>query len=328
MLIALQKQGVNLMASNIQVEKRIKTGLKKSKWKEVARSYELYLFLLPTLVYIFIFCYIPMYGVTMAFKDYRPAIGLLGSPWVGFEHFQRFFRSPQFWNLIKNTVGISLSTLLVSFPFPIALALMLNYLKYKRFKKLSQMITYAPHFISTVVIVGMLMIMLSPRSGIINSLLQTLGMEKIFFMAEPKWFRTIYVWSGVWQNTGWNSIIYLAALASVDSSVHEAAIIDGADKIKRIWYIDLPSLIPTITILFILNMGSVMNVGFEKVYLMQNSLNLSVSEVISTYVYKTGLINTQFSFSTAVGLFNSAINLFFLVSVNKLTKRLNNSSLW
>lgn len=316
------------MASNIQVEKRIKTGLKKSKWKEVARSYELYLFLLPTLVYIFIFCYIPMYGVTMAFKDYRPAIGLLGSPWVGFEHFQRFFRSPQFWNLIKNTVGISLSTLLVSFPFPIALALMLNYLKYKRFKKLSQMITYAPHFISTVVIVGMLMIMLSPRSGIINSLLQTLGMEKIFFMAEPKWFRTIYVWSGVWQNTGWNSIIYLAALASVDSSVHEAAIIDGADKIKRIWYIDLPSLIPTITILFILNMGSVMNVGFEKVYLMQNSLNLSVSEVISTYVYKTGLINTQFSFSTAVGLFNSAINLFFLVSVNKLTKRLNNSSLW
>ena len=316
------------MASNIQVEKRIKTGLKKSKWKEVARRYELYLFLLPTLVYIFIFCYIPMYGVTMAFKDYRPAIGLLGSPWVGFEHFQRFFRSPQFWNLIKNTVGISLSTLLVSFPFPIALALMLNYLKYKRFKKLSQMITYAPHFISTVVIVGMLMIMLSPRSGIINSLLQTLGMEKIFFMAEPKWFRTIYVWSGVWQNTGWNSIIYLAALASVDSSVHEAAIIDGADKIKRIWYIDLPSLIPTITILFILNMGSVMNVGFEKVYLMQNSLNLSVSEVISTYVYKTGLINTQFSFSTAVGLFNSAINLFFLVSVNKLTKRLNNSSLW
>jgi len=298
------------------------------KLKNIKRNYELYAFLFPTLLYIFIFCYIPMYGVLMAFQDFNPSLGIASSPWVGMEHFIRFFRSPQFWNIISNTVGVSVYTLVISFPFPIILALMLNYLKYERFKKTAQMVTYAPHFISTVVMVGMLMIMLSPRSGIANNLLTSFGLNKIFFMAEPSWFKSIYVWSGVWQNTGWNSIIYLAALSAIDTSIHEAAIIDGADKLKRIWYIDLPSLIPTITILFIMNMGSVMNIGFEKVYLMQNSLNVSSSEVISTYVYKTGLINTQFSFSTAVGLFNSLINLVLLVTVNRIAKTLNNSSLW
>lgn len=313
----------------VRAVKREAVLAKRSKRRvSILRNYQLYLFLLPTLLYILIFCYVPMYGVLMAFQDYSPALGIMKSPWVGFEHFMRFFRSPQFWNIIGNTVGVSLYTLIVSFPFPIILALVLNYLKFEKFKKLSQMITYAPHFISTVVLVGMLIIMLSPRSGIVNTMISMLGGEKIFFMAEPGWFKSIYVWSGVWQSAGWGSIIYLAALASVDSSTHEAALIDGANKLQRIWYIDLPSLLPTITILFIMNTGNMMSVGFEKVYLMQNALNISSSEVISTYVYKVGLMDTQFSFSTAVNLFNSVINLTLLVIVNTITKRLNNSSLW
>lgn len=313
----------------VRAVKREAVLAKRSKRRvSILRNYQLYLFLLPTLLYILIFCYVPMYGVLMAFQDYSPALGIMKSPWVGLEHFMRFFRSPQFWNIIGNTVGVSLYTLIVSFPFPIILALVLNYLKFEKFKKLSQMITYAPHFISTVVLVGMLIIMLSPRSGIVNTIISMLGGEKIFFMAEPGWFKSIYVWSGVWQSAGWGSIIYLAALASVDSSTHEAALIDGANKLQRIWYIDLPSLLPTITILFIMNTGNMMSVGFEKVYLMQNALNISSSEVISTYVYKVGLMDTQFSFSTAVNLFNSVINLTLLVIVNTITKRLNNSSLW
>ena len=302
--------------------------MKHTKLQAVKKHYELYLFLLPSIAYIFIFCYIPMYGVLMAFQDYKPSLGIAGSTWVGLEHFMRFFRSPQFFNIIGNTLGISLYSLVVGFPFPIILAILLNYLTNQRFKKTVQFLTYAPHFISTVVLVGMMMIILSPRSGIVNNIIKMFGGEPVFFMAESKLFKSIYVWSGIWQNAGWSSIIYIAALTGVDTEIYEAATVDGADKLKRIWYIDLPMLVPTIVILFIMNMGNMMSVGFEKVYLMQNSLNISVSEVVSTYVYKSGLQSTEFSFSAAVGLFNSVINLVLLISVNTISKRVSDMGLW
>lgn len=296
--------------------------------KEMRKNWDLYLLILPVVVYFIIFKYLPMFGVQIAFRDYISTRGFWRSPFVGFKYFERFFNSYWFGTVIGNTLSISLYQLLVSFPMPIILALMMNEVKNKRFKKTVQTVTYAPHFLSTVVLVGMLTAMLSPKSGVVNPLLSTMNIEPVYFLAEEKWFKSIYVWSGIWQNTGWGSIIYMAALAGIDPQLHEAAIVDGATKLQRIWNITIPGILPTAITLLILNTGKIMTIGFEKIFLMQNSLNLAASEVISTYVYKSGLLGAQYSYSTAVDLFNSVINLLLLMTVNYISRKVSETSLW
>jgi putative aldouronate transport system permease protein len=302
----------------------------RTRWKPYLRNWELYLLISPVVAYFILFEYIPMYGVQIAFKNFVATKGIWGSSWVGMMHFERFFDSYFFWRLITNTLGVSLYQLAIGFPVPIILALMINEIKPTRiwFKKIVQTVTYAPHFLSTVVLVGIVVMFLAPETGVINKLIGILGGQPISFMTEPAWFKTIFVGSGVWQQMGWGSIIYLAALAGIDPQLHEAAKVDGATRLQRIWHVNLPGIMPTIVILLILNMGSIMGVGFEKVYLMQNDLNLESSEVISTYVYKSGIIQAQYSFSAAIGLFNSIINFFLLVLVNFAAKRMNQTSLW
>lgn len=294
----------------------------------IRRNWDLYLLTLPVVIYFIIFKYAPMYGVQIAFKDYIATKGIWGSPFAGFKHFERFFRSYLFKTVVKNTLGISIYHLLAGFPIPIILALMMNEVKNQKFKKTVQTVTYAPHFLSTVVLVGMLTSMLSPRNGVVNQLLKSLGMEPIYFLGEAGLFKSIYVWSGIWQNAGWNSVIYMAALAGIDTQLYEAAIVDGATKRQRVWHITIPGILPTAITLLILNTGNIMDVGFEKVYLMQNGLNLTSSEVISTYVYKSGLVGAEYSFSTAVGLFNSIINFILLILVNKISRKTTETSLW
>jgi len=301
---------------------------KKSAWTKIKKSKQLYLFILPAFLFFLIFAYGPMYGVMIAFKDYMPSMGVLGSPWVGFKHFRRFFNSYYFWDLIKNTLGISIYSLVVGFPLPIILALALNEARDGFFKKFTQTVTYAPHFISVMVISGMLISFLSPSTGIINHFRAALGMERISFLTDPKWFKTIYVLSGVWQGTGWGTVIYLAALSGVDPQLHEAAIVDGASRLQRVFYINIPTIVPTMVILLIMNFGSIMSVGHEKILLLQNPLNLESSNVIATFVYKQGLLDAQYSYAAAVGLFNSAINSALLIVVNKLSRRVSEVSLW
>ncbi|MGX7031068.1 ABC transporter permease [Vagococcus zengguangii] len=298
------------------------------KWKLIKKNRQLYWFILPAFLVILIFSYIPMYGIIIAFKDYVPALGIWGSPWVGFKHFQRFFDSYYFWDLLKNTLGISLYSLIVGFPLPIILALALNELKDGKFKKITQTVTYAPNFISVVVMVGMIVAFLNPSTGLINHVLDFLGFERMDFMSDPKWFKTVYVLSGVWQSTGWSSVIYLAALSGVDPELHEAAVVDGASRLRRIWHINLPTIRPTMVILLIMSVGSIMSLGHEKILLMQNPLNLESSNVISTFVYQQGLLDAQYSYATAVGLFNSVINAILLISVNKVADKLNETSLF
>lgn len=264
----------------------------------------------------------------IAFKDYKPYLGYWESPFVGFGNFIRFFNSNKFGQVLPNTIILSFYSLIAGFPFPIILALCLNYLPSARIKKLVQNITYAPYFISTVVLVSMLTIFFSQSSGLVNNIRDLFGLERLLFMGDPKAFRHLYVWSGVWQSIGWNSIIYFASLSNVDESLHEAAIVDGATILQRIRYIDLPSIRPVIVTLFIMNTGKLMSIGFEKAYLMQNSLNMDTSEIISTYVYKIGLLNQQYSYSTAINLFNSVINLILMFSVNTLSKKLSDTSIW
>jgi putative aldouronate transport system permease protein len=311
-------------------ELRLTKGLRKNNGsirKNIYRNWDLYLLIFPVVAFFLIFEYWPMYGVQIAFKDFVAMKGIWGSEWVGMKHFMRFFDSYYFMRLIMNTIGISLYQLIIGFPAPIILALMINEVRNPRFKKAVQTITYAPHFISTVVLIGMLMTFLSPR-GLLNLILQWFGHEPILFMTSPGWFKTIFVFSGVWQNIGWNSIIYIAALASIDQQQYEAAIVDGASRMQRIWHISIPGIIPTAIILLILQMGGIMSVGFEKVFLMQNNLNIQASDVISTYVYRSGLLGADFSYSTAVGLFNSIINFVLLAIVNSISKRLSQTSLW
>ncbi len=296
--------------------------------KRIKQNWELYLLILPVLLYFIIFHYWPMYGVQIAFKDFMASKGISGSPWVGFKYFERFFKSYYFGRLIRNTLGINLYQLSVAFPIPIILALMMNEVKNNKFKRTVQTVTYAPHFISTVVLVGMVVSFLLPSTGIVNMFIKALGFQPISFMTEPKWFKTIYVFSGIWQNMGWNSIIYMAALAGVAPELHEAAIVDGASRTQRIWHINIPGILPTIIIMFIMETGKIMNVGFEKAFLMQNDLNISSSDVISTFVYRSGILGAQYSFSTAVGLFNSVINFIMLILVNSISRRLSETSLW
>lgn len=304
------------------------TGGEKKLWLHIRKNYELYIFLIPTILYFIIFHYIPMSGIQLAFKKYHPLKGIWGSPFIGAKHFIDFFNSYQFGAVIKNTFTISFYQLGASFPIPIILALMINQLNSKRFKKIVQTVTYAPHFISVVVLVGMMYVFLSPSSGIVNSIIRLLGGEPIFFFGRPELFSHLYVWSGIWQNTGWGTIIYIAALTAISPDQHEAAIVDGATKLQRILYIDIPGIMPTAIIILILNTGRIMNIGFEKAFLMQNSLNSATGEIIATYVYKAGLINARYEYATAVGLFNSVINLILILSVNKIAKMLKQSSLW
>lgn len=297
--------------------------------KLMRRNGGLYLLVLPALIYIIIFQYLPLYGVQIAFRDYNPYDGILGSPWVGLENFQRFFDSTQFWSLLTNTLVLSLYSLAASFPIPILFALLLNQCGSQRFRKTTQMISYIPHFISVVVLVGMITVLFQARGGLVNTVLAKFGVaEPIMFLSDMRFFRHLYVWSGVWQNTGWASIIYIASLAGVSPEIHEAAIVDGASKLQRILYVDLPAIVPTAVILFIMDMGKFLSVGFEKVYLMQNPTNLAVSEIISTYTYKIGILSAQYSYSSAVGLFNNVINFLLLILVNRIARKVSGSSLW
>ena len=300
------------------------------RWARARKNYQLYLILLLPLLYFVIFHYVPMYGAQIAFRRFLAVEGILGSPWVGLDFFVKFFQSYQFDRVVGNTVGISVYTLAAGFPVPILLALMLNNSSMPRFRKTVQMVTYAPHFISTVVLVGLILQFLSPRFGAINQLIKALGMEPVLFMGEPAFFKSVYVWSGVWQNAGWGTIIYLAALAGIDPTLHEAAIVDGASKLQRTVHIDVPGILPTAVIILILNLGQLMNVGFEKVFLMQNALNLQSSEIIQTYVYKIGIAASlpNYSYGAAIGLFNSVINFVLIVIVNSIARRVGDTSLW
>jgi putative aldouronate transport system permease protein len=303
----------------------------KEKFKKqlalAARNYDLYLFLLPAVVLYFCFYYIPIYGVQIAFRNYSPANGIWGSPWVGFEQFRRFFRTYQFRTVITNTLTLSIYGLVAGFPIPVVLALIMNSTRSRKFKRVLQTVTYLPHFISTVVFVTIIMLFLSP-SGLFGQISAFFGFTPKNIMGSADLFPHVYVWSGIWQGMGWSSIIYLAALSSVDPTLYEAATIDGASKFQKIVHIDLPSIAPTCIILLILSAGGILSVGFEKAYLMQNTLNLSRSEVITTYIYKIGIQNTQYSFSAAVGLFNNVINFIVLVLVNRISGSLGDTSLW
>ncbi|MDF2673986.1 MAG: transporter permease subunit [Clostridiales bacterium] len=302
--------------------------LRKSISKEFFKHYQLYIMLLLPISWYIIFQYLPMYGIQIAFKNFNPIKGIIGSPWVGLKNFNRFFSSFYFWNLIWNTISLNIYSLIVGFPIPIVLAIIVNEIKGKHFKKVLQNITYIPHFLSVVVVVGMLYIFLSPQTGLINILLKNLGFQSVAFMEKAEWFKTIYVFSDVWQEAGWTSIIYIAALAGVDASIYEAAIVDGASRFQRIIYVSIPSILPTIIILLILRIGQLMNVGFEKVLLMQNSLNMSSSDVISTFIYRYGVQQGEYSYTAAVGLFNSLINFTVLILANTVAKRKSESSLW
>ncbi|WP_314588408.1 ABC transporter permease subunit [Paenibacillus terrigena] len=296
--------------------------------KALLQNWRLYVMLAPVIIYFIVFHYLPMYGVQLGFKDFIATKGISGSPWVGFKHFERFFDSYYFWRLLKNTLGIGLYELAVGFPIPIILALMINEVRHKFYNRFIQTVTYMPHFLSTVVLVGMISIFLSPETGIINLVIKLFGGEPISFLTESEWFKTIFVMSGVWQHMGWSSIIYLAALSGIDPQLHEAARVDGASRMHRIWHINIPGIMPTIMILLILKAGSILGVGFEKVFLMQNSLNMESSDVISTFVYRSGMLDAQYSFATAVDLFNSVINFILLITVNFIARRAGGNSLW
>lgn len=291
----------------------------KSLKRRVLDNWQLYLMLLVPVVLTIVYKYIPMYGIQIAFRDYKASRGFMGSEWIGLEWFQRFFSAPTFWRMIKNTLLLSFYSLLWGFPIPIILALMMNQLRFRRFKRMTQTVLYAPHFISTMVICGMLRIFLSPSGGLINLIAGT----SIDFLTESAAFRTIYIASGIWQDAGWGIIVYMATLANVDTSLYEAAKVDGASLFQRIRHIDIPELSSVMVLNLIMSVGGLMNVGFEKVWLLQTDLNKAVSDVIAVYVYQQGIENAKYSYSTAVGLFNTVINIILLVAVNKIAGKIS-----
>lgn len=295
--------------------RKILSGLKK--------DWQLWAMILPALAYIIIFCYVPMYGIQLAFRKYDFSKGLTGGDWVGFKYFIQYFESPMFWTTLRNTFVISFFTLVCGFPAPILLALVVNSLRQKKLRRVVQTAVYMPYFISTVVMVAILQILLSPSTGVVSNLLKSLHIipQSINLLGTPSAFVPVYVLSGIWQSAGWNSIIFIAALASVDGQLYDAAKVDGANRWQQVIHVELPAIVPTIVILLIMNMGRVLSVGFEKVFLMQNDLNLSVSEVISTYVFNIGVQSGQFSFGSAVGLFNTVINFAFLMIANMVSKK-------
>ncbi len=295
--------------------------------RRLQQSLPLFVLLLPAAVLLFLFNYVPMYGVQIAFRDFKIADGITGSEWVGLDHFITFVSSPRFWTLIKNTLAVNVYSLIM-FPVPIILALMLNYSVSKRFSKTVQMATYAPHFISVVVLVSMIELFFSSSTGIVNTIISWLGFEKIPFLMQPESFKHLFVWSGIWQSAGWSSIIYIGTLTTIPPDLHEAAIIDGATKMQRVWNIDIPGMLPTIITMFIMRIGQLMDLGTQKVLLMQNGPNITESEVVSTYVYKIGLLHNNFSYSAAIGLFNTVINIILLIVANKVCRKLSKTSLF
>lgn len=302
-----------------------------TKWySKLLRNWQLWVMVLPALAYIIIFNYIPIYGIQLAFRDFKYNAGFLGGDWAGLKYFKQYFSSPMFWPTLRNTFMIAFSSIVFGFPMPIILALVINQIRNQKRKKMLQTTVYLPYFISTVVLVAIMNIFLSPTSGIISKILNAFHLmgENANLMGDPQYFVPVYVISGIWQTCGWNSIIYVAALSSVDSQLYDAAKIDGANRWRVVWHIEIPAIVPTIIILLIMNMGNILSVGFEKTYLMQNSLNKSVSEVISTYVFNIGIMSSQFSFGAAVGLFNTVINFTFLVLANTIAKRISDISVF
>lgn len=300
----------------------------KKAARSVRLTWQLYLMIALPFAFVIVFNYVPMYGIQIAFKNYKPTRGFSGSEWVGIQYISKFLTTSTSTRLIWNTLLINLYGMIFSFPLPIIFALALNYVKQPHYKKFVQTVTYAPHFISTVVIVGILKQMFGYSYGIFNFLIEALGGERVDFIGMSKWFRTMYIGSGIWQNIGWSSIIYLSALSGIDPQLHEAARIDGANIIGRMWHIDLPGILPTVVILLIMSFGSFMSVGFEKCYLMQYDTNLEVSETINTYVYKVGMGDANYSFATAIGLFQSLIGFVLIMLVNTISKKLTETSLW
>ena len=295
--------------------------------RRIRRKWQLYLLILSAIVSVFIFHYIPIYGVQIAFKNFRSSKGILGSEWVGFKHFARFLAYPDFWKILWNTVRISLYAL-ATFPCPVILALMMNELNSERYKKFMQRVTFAPHFISTVVVCSMVLLFFDRSQGLVNNVIAALGGERYDFVSSTRYFSSLYVWSGVWQNLGWNAIIYIAALSSVSPELIEAARVDGATRLQIVRYVNFPAILPTVITMLILSAGSLLNVGFEKIYLLQNPLNMEASRVISTYVYEIGLQGGQFSYSTAIGLFNNVVNIVVIILVNGISKRVTRVALW
>lgn len=300
-----------------------------ASWKRsLIKYWDLYLLILPVMIWLLIFKYRPMYGTIIAFEDFSPSRGILGSKWVGFRHFERFFNAYNFEDILLNTVKLSVFQLIFSFPMPILLALVLNEIRNKRYKKLVQTVTYAPFFLSTVVMVGLIDAFLYPETGLLNVLAVKLGGHSVNYMAKAEYFRPVFILSHIWKATGWSSIIYMSALTSIDPQLYEAARMDGANRFQSMLHVTIPAILPTAIIMLIRDCGNIMDVGFEKAFLMQNDLNMGASEVISTYVYKVGMVNSQYSYSTAVNLFNSVINLAMLLVVNKISKTVSETSLW
>lgn len=298
--------------------------------RRINRNWQLYVMLIPVAAFFVVFCYMPMYGIVLAFKDYRAMRGIMGSPWAEplTKYFVQFFNSPYFERVVGNTILLSLESLIFNFPLPILLALSINEVRSVKYKKFVQNITYAPHFLSVLVLVGVIRAFCNTDYGIVNTIIRKLGGEGYNWLQRADMFRPLYIGSNIWQDIGWDSIIYIAALAGIDPQLHEAAMMDGANRLQRIWHINLPGILPTMVILLILNSGQIMNVGFEKVYLMQNDLNLSTSDVIATYSYRIGIETVQYSLSTAIGLFNSVINCVLLLIVNTCSRKLSETSLW
>ena len=315
----------------MQKQVRPPHALHRNTWrKSIMRYWQMYLLLIPVVIYFILFKYMPMLGIQIAFKDYKLRRGMWDSPWVGLKHFQRFFSSYQSTRVIVNTLWISFLSLIFCFPFPIILALIFNELKTDKGKRMVRTITYAPHFVSTVVVVGMMVSMCSMETGIVNKFLVATGLsqEPLYLMGSGKYFRLMYVLSDIWKDSGWNAIIFISALSAIDNALYETAKVDGASRWQQLIYITIPSIVPTIVIMLILRCGGLMSVGHEKVYAMQTDLNLNVSEVISTYTYKQGIVDLRYDYSTAVELFNSLINLLMLMVVNTISKKLTETSLW
>lgn len=304
---------------------------KKRSWaNELKQNWQLYVMLVIPFIYVLVFKYFPMVGAQIAFRDYLPVTGIWKSEWVGMKHFIRFFNNPQWWNIIKNTLAISTYSLVLSIPFPIILAIAFDYTRNRFYRKTVQMVTFLPHFLSTVIVVSMINLIFDNRIGVVNNIIEYIIGHKVNFLGDAKFFRSMYVWSGIWQNVGWNSILYISALAGVDTQIHEAAIIDGANKLRRIWHIDLTSIRPTIAVMTIMNLGTVLSVGFDKTYMMQNPINLHYSEVLSTYEYKMGTAGLipNYSYGAAIGLMVSVVNFILIVLSNKISNKLSGSGLW
>lgn len=324
-----------MAAKSVVAKRQIKPPLRaraaagaRQLWKNIRRDKALLLIVLPVVIQYLIFVYYPMYGNIIAFKDYSPVLGINGSEWVGFEYFLQFFRSPYFWRVLRNTLLISCYSILWGFPIPIIFALMTNDLRNGIFKRVVQAVSYIPYFISTVIICGMLVNFLSPSNGIVNTIIELFGGKPINFLMEPGWFRTVFIASGIWQGFGWSSIIYLAALTGINPELYEAATMDGASKLQQVIHVSVPCILPTIIVTFIMQIGTLMSVGYEKLILLYNPVTLDVADVISSYVYRTGLVEGNYSFGSAVGLFNSVINLLLVFLANRISKKASEVSLW